>query len=77
MKVKNKRILKQIAKEWCKGILLACEGDAFDAAIDEGLINEEEASYIALIATEIGEKITNAPYCPDLTEIIRDKFKYE
>lgn len=30
----QKRILKKIAKEWCAGILLACEGDSFDEDVD-------------------------------------------
>ena len=75
--VKNKRVLTSIAKEWCKGILLACEGDAFSDAIEKELINEEEASYIIAKAHEIANKITKQPYIPELNAIIEKYFEIE
>ncbi|MBA3986846.1 MAG: hypothetical protein H0X63_09830, partial [Flavobacteriales bacterium] len=42
----NKNLLKKIAKEWCKGILLANDGYSFGDSIEDGMITEEEADFI-------------------------------
>lgn len=73
----DKRILKQIAKEWSKGILLACEGDAFSDAIERDLITDDEASYIVAETHKIAQRITKEPYIPALTELIKKHYEYE
>jgi len=66
----DKNILKKIAKEWCKGILLANDGDSFGDAIDDGLLTDEEASFILNESYKIAERITKEPYLTSLDNII-------
>ena len=66
----DKNILKRIAKDWTKGILLACETDAFGDAIEEGLITEEEAGYIVEESHKIANRITKAQPLFRVSDII-------
>jgi len=66
----DKLILKKIAKEWCKGILLANDGDSFGDSIESGLLTEEEADFILIETRKIAERITKEPYIASLNEII-------
>lgn len=73
----DKRILKKITKEWCKGILLACETDAFSESVSEGLITEEEAGYIVDEAHKLAERITDSRQLFDVKEIIKQYYEIE
>jgi len=73
----DKLILKKIAKEWCKGILLACDGDALGDAQDDELITQDEASYIVSEAHKIAKRITKEPYLTSLTKIINKYYETE
>lgn len=53
----QKRILKKIAKEWCAGILLACDGDSFDEDVDG--LTSEEVDYILNEVEKIAVKIND------------------
>lgn len=73
----DKRILKNIAKEWAKAILLACDMDAIIDSVKDGLVDEDEASYIVEETHEIAERITKEPNLPSLTEIVDKYYKLE
>ncbi len=73
----DKLILRKIAKEWCKGILMACEGDAFGEAIDNELITEEEVNYVVKESHKIAERITKEPQLFDLTKIIEKYYDFK
>ena len=75
--IQNNRILKNIAKEWCKGILLSCETNSFDDAIEEGYLTEEEASYIVEEAQRIAIKISKEPPSDDINDIIKKYYELE
>lgn len=77
MSVKNKRILRQIAKEWCKAILLACETDAFEPSLESGLLDADEVNFIVDEAHNIAERITTEDYNPSLNSIVKKYFKLE
>lgn len=67
----DKNILKKIAKEWCKGILLANEGGSFSDAIKEGLLTENEVDFIVGETQKIAERITKEQMTPNLDDIIK------
>ncbi|PHR23577.1 MAG: hypothetical protein COA36_16735 [Desulfotalea sp.] len=73
----DKNILKKIAKEWCKGILLANEGDSFSDTIDNGLLTEKEAAFILKETTKIAERITKETYSTSLELIVRKYYEIE
>lgn len=67
----DKRILKKISKEWCKGILLACESDAFGDLMSEGVLTPEEVDYIIEEAMNTAERIfPNKPQEFDVEKIV-------
>ena len=72
----DKLILKKIAKEWCKGILLANGGDAMGDSIEKGLITEDEATFIVLESHKIAERITKEPYLTSLGDIIEKYYEF-
>ena len=73
-KVKDKRVLKLIAKEWAKGILLATELASFDEDSDEYL-DLDEQSYIVEEVHKIANRITEEDSLPSLNRIIEKYFK--
>jgi len=73
----DKRILKKIAAEWSKGILLACGTDTFIDAIDEGLITEEEAGYIVDESHKIARRLFKGEQLFDVDEIIKKYYEME
>ena len=73
----DKLILKKIAKKWCKGILLANDGDAFGDSIEEGFLTEEEADFMLLETKKIAERITKEPYKASLNDIIGEYYEIE
>jgi len=67
----DKNILKKIAKDWCKGILLANGGDSFTDIVDDGLLTEDEVDYILKETNKLAEKITKDDYISNLEDIIK------
>ena len=72
----DKRILKKIAKEWCKGILLANELDAFDDKLDE-ILTPEEQQFIVEESHKIPKRITSEPYSSSLEQIVGKYYDFE
>lgn len=70
----EKRILKKIAQEWCKGILIA--NDMTDSETAE-LLSEEEMCYILEESTRIANRITKEDAAISLNECIRKYFEFE
>jgi hypothetical protein len=68
----DKRILKQIAKEWAKGILLATDMDSFDKEL-----NTDEQSYVLDEVHKIARKITEEDASGSLPQIIRKYYDFE
>lgn len=68
----DKRILKQIAKEWAKGILLATDMDSFDKELDI-----DEQIFVLNQVHEIANKITKEPESGSLPEIIKKYYKFD
>ena len=55
----NKTILKKIAKDWCKSILLSNEAMvSFDKLLEDGLLTMEEVMYIQEYTDKIANSIT-------------------
>lgn len=73
----DKNTLKKIAKDWCKGILYANDGDAFSDLIEDGLISEDEASFILVECNKIADRITKEPYTNSLNKIVGKYYKLE
>ena len=71
----DKNILKKIAKEWCKSILLANDGDSFGDAIEDELLTEEEAAFILGETEKIAQRITKEPYTSNLTDIVKKYYE--
>jgi hypothetical protein len=69
----DKRILKKIAKEWAKGILLATELQSFE----ESLLDEEEQDYVVSQVHKIAEMITKEESTPSLEGIISKYYEIE
>lgn len=72
--VKDKLVLKKIAKRWCQSILLS--NDITDTEIYK-LINEEEADYIVSESRKIAYKIYNGEASQKLSDIIKEEFDFE
>jgi hypothetical protein len=70
----DKLILKKIAKEWCKGILMAC--DLTDEETAE-LLTEEEMDYIQKEAFKIANRITIEPQANSLNECIKKYYEID
>lgn len=68
----DKKILKQIAKEWAKGILLATSMDAFDEELDI-----EEQIFVLAEVYKIANKITTEEESGSLPEIIKKYYDFE
>jgi hypothetical protein len=67
--IKNKLILREITKRWCKGILMA--NDLTDEATYE-LLTEDEADYIQKEAFKIADRITKLPQAHSLNSVIAE-----
>lgn len=65
--IKNKRLLKKIAQDWCKSILLANGMDSFD---DDVLLTSEEQGYIVNECHKIAESLSDRQTRFTLPEII-------
>ena len=72
--IKDKLILRKIAKRWCQAILIA--NDITDEEIYE-YINEEEAEYIVAEARKIAFRIHNGNVATTLKDIIQEEFDFE
>ena len=70
----DKRILREIAKRWCKGILLA--NDLTDEETAE-LLSEEEMSFIQEESYRIANKITNLETPTSLNELIKEYYSFD
>lgn len=70
----DKLMLKKIAKEWCKGILMACE--LTDEETVE-LLTEDEMEYIQNEAFKIANRITKEPQAHNLNDCIKKYYKFE
>lgn len=69
----DKRILKEIAKRWCKGILLA--NDMTDSETMD-LLSEDEQDFILKEVELIAERITNKPTPISLNDLIREYYEF-
>jgi hypothetical protein len=72
--VKDKLILRKIAKRWCQAILMA--NDITDEEIFE-LISEDEAEYIVAEAEKIALRIFSGNIATSLKDIIQEEFDFE
>jgi hypothetical protein len=72
--VKDKLILRKIAKRWCQAILMANE--ITDEEIFE-LISEDEAEYIVAEAEKIALRIYSGNIATSLKDIIQEEFDFE
>lgn len=72
----NKNILKNIAKEWAKGILLSTEGVSFDEEFED-LLSTDEEHYIINEVHKIAERITKEDYTPSLVDIVKKYYELE
>ena len=70
----DKLILKKIAKEWCKGILM--NNDLTDAETAE-LLTEDEMFYLQEESQRIARRITKEPAAIDLNQCIKKYYKFE
>ena len=70
----DKLVLKKIAKEWCKGILLA--NDMTDSETFE-LLTEEEMDYIVNESKKIANRITKEEAAICLNTCIKKYYKFE
>jgi len=73
----DKLILKKIAKEWCRGILLANGTDSLMDLEQDGLLSVEESSYIVEECHRIAERITKEPYEANLENIVKKYYEIE
>lgn len=69
----EKRLLKKIAQDWCKSILLANGMDSFD----DDILTQEEQSYIVEECTRIANRITDRPPVFTLPEIVEQYYTLE
>jgi len=70
----DKRILNEIAKRWCKGILMANELTDSETA---ELLSEEELDYLQQRSFEIANSITKKPQALDLNTLIKEYYDFE
>ena len=73
----EKLILKKIAKDWSKNILLGCDNDSFSDIEKEGKLSEEEISYIVSETHKIAERITPNNCPPSIDAIIDSYYIFE
>jgi len=71
----DKNILKNIAKDWCKSIIYANDLDSFTELDIE--LDYSEEQYILSECRKIADKITDAPVCNDLNNIIKRYYTIE
>lgn len=72
-KVKNKRVLKKIAQDWCKSILLANDMASFD----DDLLTQDEQAYIVDQCHKIAESLSDRPTIFSLPKIIEQYYEIE
>lgn len=70
----DKLILKQIAKRWCKAILMA--NDITDEETME-LLSEEEQVYLLEQVEAIANRITDRQADVSLNDIIKEYYSFE
>lgn len=70
----DKLILKNIAKRWCKAILMA--NDITDEETME-LLSEEEESYLLEQVEAIANRITDKQTDVSLNDIIKEYYSFE
>lgn len=70
----DRRILKEIAKRWCKAILLA--NDLTDGETAE-LLSEEEMNFIQSESYKIANRITDLEAPKSLNEMIKEYYDFE
>lgn len=68
----DKRILKKVAKEWAKGILLATDLQSFD-----GDLTPDEEQFIVDEVRLIAERLTKEPPLGSLPEILKKYYVFE
>ena len=69
--VKNKRVLREIAKRWCKAIILANEASV--SFMYTGL-SEDEMAEIQKESDKIANRITNLPAKFKVDDIVDEYF---
>lgn len=72
--VKDKLVLRRIAKRWCQAILL-CNDITGDTTCE--LLTEDEIEYIIQECHKIAFRIIDEKPATDLDEIIKEEFDYE
>ena len=70
----DKLILKQIAKRWCKAILMA--NDITDEETME-LLSEEEQAYLLEQVEAIANRITDRQTDVSLNDLIKEYYSFE
>lgn len=74
--VKNKRILKEIAKRFAKSVVYNSEAAVhFWGQTD--LLTDEGVAYIQECLHEIAERITDKPISTDTETLVAEYFKFE
>lgn len=72
----DKRILKRIAKEWCKGMLYANNLSSFDDELD-ALLSVEEQQYIVDETKKLADRITKEDYSTSLAQLVKKYYEFE
>ena len=70
----DKSILKKIAKDWAKSILLETNLTSFDA---DSLLTLDEQNYVLAEVVKLAEKLTKDPYEPSLRQMISKYYESE
>jgi len=70
----DKRILNEIAKRWCKGILMM--NDVTDEKTNK-LLSQEEADYLVAQSEKIANRITDKPAAISLNDLIQEYYEIE
>jgi len=69
--VKDKLVLREIAKRWCKGIIWANEAQV---SFGETKLTEEEVNYIQKESDKIMDRITKEPISFDVNELVNEYY---
>ena len=70
----DKAILKKIAADWCKSILLSNDSSFM---VDDDILSEEECQYILEESKKIANRISKKPTLPSMMEIVGRYYEFE
>jgi hypothetical protein len=70
----EKRVLKQIAKRWCKGVLMASEAIC---SFETSGLSEEEMYFLQSEITAIANRITDKQAAGDTDELVSEYYDFD